>query len=285
MLLLVLLAEFRIARNFKMSHVKKFIAITFLTISLLLLYRYIMFNDLNIYYGLRPIATDSPVKRNGWIKGDLRDKYVNLNILLTEIATELDYVRTRLISPKDGKDFRAHISKGAIEKVSPQSEKRYFERVKTYNNSELIPVRANLSKLLGIINDKYFRIGGNNCQEMKERAIRKRYPMSRLNRTCTESMDSLLENVGLHPNLLSLGMPGDKVHNSEEGYLLTYLHIFKNAVISPDGDVYFEDIRVVPWRCKEDTALSWSRLQKRQVYDEVLVKILDYNKNKFFPAS
>ena len=87
-------------------------------------------------------------------------------------------------------------------------------------------------------------------------------------------MDSLLQNVVLHPNLLSVGMPGDKVHTSEEGYLLTYLHIFKNAVVSPDGDVYFRDVRVVPWRCKQEPALSWSRLQRRQVYDEVPVKKL-----------
>ena len=282
---MLLLAEFSVARNSKMSHVKKFIAIVSLTITYLLLYHYITFNDLDIAYGLRPIeeilAMGSPMDNDDSINGELRDKYENLHILLTEIAVELDDVRKRLIFSKHGKDLRAKISKGTIRKVSAQSEERYFELVKTYNNSELIQVRAHLSKLPGIINGKYFRSGGNNCQEMKERAIGKAYPMSRLNHTCTESMDSLLENVGLHPNLLSLGMPRNKVLNSKEGYLLTYLHIFKNAVISPDGDVYFEDIRVVPWRCITEPSLSWSQLQKRQVYDEVLVKILDCNKNFF----
>ena len=244
----------------------------------LLLYTYLTSNVLDISHTViqinRILNMNSPVERNLSTKTELLSKNANLHILLKEIATELDTVRTRLIFSKHGKDSRANITKGTIRNVSARTEERYFELVKTYTNSELILVRANHKKLLGIINDKYFGIGGNNCLEIKKNAHARVDPLARLNRTCAESMDSLLQNVGLHPNLLSVGMPGDKIHTSEEGYLLTYLHIFKNAVVSPDGDVYIRDVRVVPWRCNQEPALSWSHLQKRQVYDEVSVKNL-----------
>ena len=222
----------------------------------------------------RLLNMDSPEERNLSTKTELLSKNADLHILLKQIAAELDAAQARLTFSKHGKDSCANITKGTIRKVSAQTEELYFELVKTCTNSEIILVRANHKKLPGIFNDKYFSIVGNNCLEIKKNALRGIYPLERLNRTCTESMDSLLQNVGLHPNLLSVAMPGYKVHTSEEGYLLTYLHIFKNAVVSPDGDVYFQDVRVIPWRCKQEPALSWSWLQKRQVYDEVPVKKL-----------
>ena len=174
------------------------------------------------------------------MKVGLHDKFVNLDSLLKEIAAELETMRIHFNSSKEGKDFHANISKGGIRKVSAQTEERYFERLNAYNNSEIITVRANHEKLLRIINEKYFPNGGNNCREINDRKINgEAHPLARLNCTCTENMDSLLQDVGLHRNLLSVGMPGDKVYATEEGYLLTYLHIFKNAVVSPDGDVYF----------------------------------------------
>ena len=155
-----------------------------------------------------------------------------MHILLKQIAAELDAARARLTFSKHGKDSRANITKGTIRKVSAQTEELFFWTCENLHQFELILVRANHTKLLGITNDKYFSIAGNNCLEIKKNALRGIYPLERLNRTCTENMDLLLQNVGLHPNLLSVDMPGDKLHTSEEGYLLTYLHIFKNAVVS-----------------------------------------------------
>ena len=257
-----------------MSHIKSCVALVYLTMAFLLLHMNITSSGLDISHTAIQITgllnMDSPEERNLSTKTELLSKNANLHILLKQIAAELNAARARLTFSKHGKDSRANITKGTIRKVSAQTEELYFELVKTYTNSEFILVRANHKKLLG----KYFSIAGNNCLEIKKNALRGIYSLERLNRTCTESMDSLLQNVGLQPNLLSVAMPGHKVYTSEEGYLLTYFHIFMNAVVSPDGDVYFQDVHVIPWRCKQEPALSWSRLQKGQVYDKVPVKYL-----------
>ena len=220
----------------RMSHIKSCVALVYLTMAFLLLHMNITSSGLDISHTAIQITgllnMDSPEERNLSTKTELLSKNANLHILLKQIAAELNAARARLTFSKHGKDSRANITKGTIRKVSAQTEELYFELVKTYTNSEFILVRANHKKLLG----KYFSIAGNNCLEIKKNALRGIYSLERLNRTCTESMDSLLQNVGLQPNLLSVAMPGHKVHTSEESYLLTFLHIFKNAVVSPDGE-------------------------------------------------
>ena len=267
----------------RMPLYKRFVYLVVLAVVFLWLYYLIMNDGSYTRTSIRgqepsfvPYQYSSPQQKPP-IKWTLQEKYEHLDFILEEISTKLENLQTHLFFIKRGIDYGANITNGKRKKISAQNEENFFEHVKMYNNSKLINVRANYNKLRGIVNERYFRHGGNNCLETKRNAIRKIDPMARIERPCNASLDSLLHDVGLHPNLLSFGMPGDQVHTSEEGYLLTYLHIFKNAVVSPDGDVYFQDVRVVPWRCKEEPELTWSQLQKRQVYDEVSIKILAYN--------
>ena len=214
----------------RMSLCKRFVYLVVVSVVFLLLY----FLNKNGGFSLTSIRRQWPSfdphkyllsRRTHPIKWTLQDKYEHLNIILEEISTQLENLRAHFFFPKHGADYGANIAKKGRKKISAKNDEDFFEHVKMYNNSELIDVCANYNKIRGIVNEIYFRHGGNNCLETKRNAVRKVDPMARIERPCNASLNHLLHDVGLHPNSLSFGMPGDKVHTSEEGYLLTYLHI------------------------------------------------------------
>ena len=196
-------------------------------------------------------------------------KFENLEKIMEEIALKIENMKPKYVPRFSIFDTKApFLPDQKFREFTPVSDDTYFDKMQAVTNADLVAIYANQSKLLAAINDKYFLHCSNDMK-----TVDKHEPTAFLNRSCDHQASSLLPNVGFHPGVLSVSMPGDKTWMSQERYLLTHLHIFRDAAVAPTGDIYLHHIvntKLVPWRCTpRGESFPTSRLQSRHVYDEV----------------
>ena len=196
-------------------------------------------------------------------------KFENLEKIMEEIAQKIENMRPTYVPGLSTFDTKApFLPEQTFREFTPVSDDTYFDKIRAVTNADLVAIYANQSKLLAAVNDKYFL----HCSNDIER-LHKHEATAFLNRSCDHQAWSFLPNVGFHPGVLSVSMPGEKTWKSQDGYLLTYLHIFRDAAVAPNGDIYLYHVvntKLVPWRCpRKDEKFPTSRLQSRRVYDEV----------------
>ena len=116
-------------------------------------------------------------------------------------------------------------------------EKEYFKTVASLNISTVIlsidkSAIANLQK-------PYFMYSSNNCTRLSQ------------NRNRYKSPCVCMQQVLNHSNkfAFNVGLPAEYNVKKDDKHVMTFLHILTNAIVTKDGDVYFQNIRLVPQRC------------------------------------
>ena len=194
----------------------------------------------------------------------LRQQYNDLHEILDKITKRAENARLQAMERifKNGMITEA----GSVQRVrtfiSPVKDENYFLTVSNFSHVSLVQFQTTLDEIMRAVNTQTFHVVSNNCTLMSEKTTGT--PL------CRQDLSSLLVEQVFSMEMFGIGMPAGKLVVDGEQITLTYLHIIQHAVVLPEGDVYSQGVRLVPWRCQSSApAAPAARRKALLTYDEV----------------
>ena len=200
----------------------------------------------------------------------LRQKYPYLHDLLDSIGNSVETARLQAM----GRIINDNVTQTnyfieEIRTVNAMIDENYFSKVRNMSHVTLLQFRATADELTRAVTWTNFMAVANNCSltpTLNTGNISAPHP------ECQENLESLLPTRSFSPTVLAHAMPAGKLVVDDDRYVLTYLHIIHDAVVSSEGDVYSHNVRMVPWRCERKIPPANDSTDQRmrpRVYNEV----------------
>ena len=82
---------------------------------------------------------------------------------------------------------------------------------------------------------------------------------------CRNTFQETWHGYALKERALHVGLHGDIKHTKKGTRIITFIHIIPRAVSLNDGDVLFENLRIIPQKCKRNLKNSCKQLSRRAV--------------------
>lgn len=162
------------------------------------------------------------------------------------------------------------------------SDRNYFNS--TFGLNSLITVIIWKNDVDFRLRNYYYDYMSNNCDNLKTDLYGGRFGLDTYNLRCfSNDFDAFRRKKNLSDIVFNIGLP-----NNSLGYLrhmwkrnntdfpLSYIHIVRNAFVNHDGDVWFDDYKILPQRCKQLNSLRKPFLGHyltAVTYDEVFVLV------------
>ena len=128
-------------------------------------------------------------------------------------------------------------------------EEGYFRKV-THPQIKTIIVNVKKEELFKNLFNYVYDHTGSNCSGMESSLM---HPLTKNSEfhygaKCVPLNESL-HPVPFHDNTFQLGLPSNYTVQQNGQVALTFLHVIQNAVVTPEGDVHVDNLKIVPQRC------------------------------------
>ena len=128
-------------------------------------------------------------------------------------------------------------------------EEGYFKKI-THLQIKTIIVNVKKEEIFKYLFGHAYDHTGSNCSQMESSLM---HPLTKNSEfhygaKCVPLNDSL-HPVPFHDNAFRLGMPANYTIQQNGQVVLTFLHVTRNAIATPEGDVHVANLKIVPQRC------------------------------------
>ena len=148
-------------------------------------------------------------------------------------------------------------------------EEGYFQKL-THPQIKTIIVNVKKEEIFKYLFNQVYNHTGNNCSQMESPLM---HPLTKNSEfhygaKCVPFNVSL-QPVRFHDNAFRLGMPAIYTVQKNGQVALTFLHVIRNAIMTPGGDVHVANLKIVPQRCLQSLKPTKPRNFPNDIEEEV----------------